>query len=282
MKSIRDSYILSNGNKIPCVGFGTWRLPEAEDTVDTIKTAIDCGYRHIDTAYSYDNEISVGKAIRTCGLKRNELFITTKLSNGNHGYENTMKEFEISMNKLDIDYFDLYLIHWPRPLAIRNQWKELNEGTWKAFEELYKAGKVKAIGVSNFLDTHLEVLLETATVAPMVNQLELHPRYVQRDVVGYCKDHRMIVEAWSPLIKGQLDHPVLIELAKRHNKSAAQILLGWSIQNGFLPLPKASSKERMMENADIFDFTLSEEDIDSLKVLEALGKTGPHLDSAEF
>jgi diketogulonate reductase-like aldo/keto reductase len=224
----------------------------------------------------------VGKAIRTCGLKRNELFVTTKLSNGNHGYENTMKEFEISMNKLDIDYFDLYLIHWPRPLAIRNQWKELNEGTWKAFEELYKAGKVKAIGVSNFLDTHLEVLLETATVAPMVNQLELHPRYVQRDVVGYCKDHRMIVEAWSPLIKGQLDHPVLIELAKRHNKSAAQILLGWSIQNGFLPLPKASSKERMMENADIFDFTLSEEDIDSLKVLEALGKTGPHPDSAEF
>lgn len=282
MKSIRDSYILSNGNKIPCVGFGTWRLPEAEDTVDTIKTAIDCGYRHIDTAHSYDNEISVGKAIRTCGLNRNELFVTTKLSNGNHGYENTMKEFEISMNKLDIDYFDLYLIHWPRPLAIRNQWKELNEGTWKAFEELYKAGKVKAIGVSNFLDTHLEVLLETATVAPMVNQLELHPRYVQRDVVGYCKDHRMIVEAWSPLIKGQLDHPVLIELAKRHNKSAAQILLGWSIQNGFLPLPKASSKERMMENADIFDFTLSEEDIDSLKVLEALGKTGPHPDSAEF
>lgn len=282
MKSIQDNYVLSNGNKVPCVGFGTWKLTDTDSTVDTIKTAIDNGYRHIDTAYSYKNERSVGKAIRSSGLKRNELFVTTKLSNNGHGYENTMKEFEMSMEQLDIDYLDLYLVHWPRPLAIRDTWKELNEGTWRVFEELYKAGKVKAIGVSNFLDTHLDVLLDTATVAPMVNQLELHPRYVQRDVVEYCKDCGMIIEAWSPLIKGEFDHPVLIELAKKHNKSVAQILLRWSIQHGFLPLPKASSKERMIENAAIFDFNLTEEDIEAMKVLESLGKTGAHPDTAPF
>lgn len=282
MNSIQDNYVLSNGNKIPCVGFGTWKLPDTASTVDTIKTAIDSGYRHIDTAYSYYNERSVGKAIRSCGLQRNELFVTTKLSNGGHGYENTMKEFEMSMVQLDIDYVDLYLIHWPRPLSIRDSWIELNEGTWKAFEELYKAGKVKAIGVSNFLDTHLDALLDTATVAPMVNQLELHPRYVQKGVVEYCKDRRMIVEAWSPLIKGEFDHPVLIEISKKHNKSVAQILLRWSIQHGFLPLPKASSKERMLENAAIFDFNLTEEDIEAMKVLETLGRTGAHPDTAPF
>ncbi|MDD4112723.1 MAG: aldo/keto reductase [Herbinix sp.] len=282
MNDIQDSYILSNGNKIPCVAFGTWKLPEADSTVDIIKTAIDCGYRHIDTAFSYYNEMSVGKAVRTCGLKRNELFVTTKLSNDSHGYENTIMEFEKSMSNLDIDYVDLYLVHWPRPLSIRNSWKELNEGTWKAFEELYKAGKIKAIGVSNFLENHLEAILDTATIAPMVNQLELHPQYVQRDVVEYCKDRRMIVEAWSPLIKGAFDHPVLIEIAKKHNKSIAQVLLRWSIQNGFLPLPKASKRERMLENADIFNFKLTEEDIDAMKALESLGKTGAHPDTAEF
>lgn len=282
MNSIQDSYVLSNNNKIPCVGFGTWKLLEDNFSVDTIKKAIDCGYRHIDTAFSYHNEKSVGRAIRTCGLKRNELFVTTKLSNGGHGYENTMKEFEMSMNNLDIEYVDLYLVHWPRPLSIRDTWREHNEGTWKAFEELYNAGKVKAIGVSNFLESHLDAILETATIAPMVNQLELHPQYVQRDVVEYCKNHRIIVEAWSPLIKGEFDHPVLMEIAKKHNKSVAQVLLRWSIQHGFLPLPKASRKERMLENADIFDFMLSDEDIEAMKDLESLGKTGAHPDTAEF
>jgi diketogulonate reductase-like aldo/keto reductase len=282
MNSISDSYVLSNGYKIPCVGFGTWKLDESDSTVDTIKTAIDCGYRHIDTAYSYYNEKSVGKAIRSCSLKREDLFVTTKLGNGSHGYEKTLKEFEISMNNLDIDYVDLYLIHWPRPLSIRDSWREHNEGSWKAFEELYKAGKIKAIGVSNFLDTHLDAILETATIAPMVNQLELHPRYVQTDVVQYCKDRRMIVEAWSPLIKGDFSHPVLVEIASKYNKSVAQILLGWSIQQGFLPLPKSSNKERMIENSNIFDFKLSDEDLEAMKVLETLGRTGAHPDTAEF
>lgn len=282
MNSIQDCYVLSNGNKIPCVGFGTWNLTESSTTVDIIKTAIDCGYRHIDTAFGYHNEASVGKAVRTCGLKRNELFVTTKLSNGSHGYENTMKEFEMSMNNLEIDYVDLYLIHWPRPIAVRDTWKEHNEGTWKAFEELYNAGKVKAIGVSNFLDTHLEALLDTATIAPMVNQIELHPRYVQRDAVRYCKERRIVVEAWSPLMRGEFNYPVLVDISKKYNKTIPQILLRWSIQHGFLPLPKSSTRERMLENANIFDFQLSEEDIEAMKVLETYGRTGPHPDTAEF
>ncbi len=282
MKSIQDSYVLSNGIKIPCVGFGTWKLPDDEHTVDIIKTAIDCGYRHIDTAFAYKNESSVGKAIRGSGLKRNELFITSKLDNLSHGYYSTLKEFELTMNNLGLDYLDLYLIHWPRPMKFRDNWKEANEGTWKAFEELYNAGKIKAIGVSNFLNTHLEALLETAAVAPMIDQLELHPQYIQPETVTYCKDHRIIVEAWAPLIRGNLNLPLIMEIADKYKRTPAQILLRWSIQHGFLPLPKSSSRERMLENAAIFDFVLSQEDIEAMKALEVLGRTGPHPDTADF
>lgn len=282
MDSIQDSYVLSNGVKIPCMGFGTWKLPDDNHTVDIVKTAIDCGYRHIDTAYAYQNQTAVGKAIRGCGLKRNEIFVTSKLDNPSHGYENTLKEFELTMNQLELEYLDLYLIHWPRPLQFRDNWKEMNEGSWKAFEELYQAGKIKAIGLSNFLEHHIDALLETATIAPMVDQLELHPQYVQREAVTYCKDHRMIVEAWSPLIKGQLEHPLLIEIANKYNKTVAQLLLKWSIQHGFLPLPKASTIERIRENANIFDFEISEEDIEAMKAMESLGRTGPHPDTVVF
>lgn len=282
MDSIQDCYVLSNGIKIPCVGFGTWKLPNSQSSVDIIKTAIDCGYRHIDTAFAYQNEISVGKAVRECGLKRSELFVTSKLDNPDHGYENTMKEFDMTMTYLGIGYLDLYLIHWPIPLSYRDCWKEMNEGTWKAFEELYQEGKIKAIGVSNFLEHHIDALLETATIAPMVNQLELHPQYPQRDAVNYCKEKRIILEAWSPLIKGQMDHPILQELAHKYNKTAAQVLLRWSIQHGFLPLPKTSSRERMLENADIFDFELTPDDIEVMKSLEMYGLTGAHPDSAPF
>ncbi len=282
MDCIQDSYVLSNGIKIPCVGFGTWKLPNAQSTVDIVKAAIDCGYRHIDTAYAYQNELSVGKAVRECGLKRSELFITSKLDNPDHGYEKTMNEFDMTMSNLGIDYLDLYLIHWPIPLAYRDCWKEMNEGTWKAFEELYQEGKIKAIGVSNFLEHHIDALLETASIAPMVDQLELHPQYPQRDAVNYCKEKRIILEAWSPLIKGQMDHPILKELARKYGKTAAQILLRWSIQHGFLPLPKTSSKERMQENADIFDFDLTPDDIEAMKALEMYGLTGTHPDSAPF
>lgn len=282
MNSVQDNYVLSNGIKIPCVGFGTWKLPNTVQTEDIVKTALDCGYRHIDTAFMYQNEESVGRAIRHSGIDRKEIFVTSKLSNQNHGYESTLKEFEQSMNQLGLDYLDLYLIHWPIPLKNRNDWKEANQGTWRAFEELYRAGKIRSIGVSNFLTHHLEALLDTAAIAPMVDQLELHPQYVQRDAVNYCKDHRIIVEAWAPLIRGQFDHPVILSLAEKYQKSPAQILLRWSLQHGFLPLPKSSSKDRMLSNANFFDFTLSEEDIDALTVLEKLGPTGQHPDSVDF
>lgn len=282
MNSIQDSYVLSNAVKIPCVGFGTWKMVEGKDTVDAVLAAIDCGYRHIDTAYAYRNEESVGKAVRECGLKRSELFVTSKLDNPDHGYENTLKAFDRTMNNLGIDYLDLYLIHWPIPIAFKDNWREANEGTWKAFEELYKDGKIKAIGVSNFLEHHLDALLESAEIAPMVDQLELHPQYPQRDTVNYCKEHRIIVEAWSPLMKGQMDHPLLNEIASKYHKTPAQVLLRWSIQHGLLPLPKTMKKERMIENAQIFDFELSEEDIEALKALEVFGRTGPHPDALAF
>jgi diketogulonate reductase-like aldo/keto reductase len=282
MDNIQDSYVLSNGIKIPCVGFGTWKLQNDNHTVDIVKIAIDCGYRHIDTAFAYQNEESVGKAIRECGLKRNDLFVTSKLDNSDHGYENTLKEFEMTMNNLDIDYLDLYLIHWPRPIKYRDNWQEANEGTWKAFEELYNSGKIRAIGVSNFLDYHIDALMESAMVAPMVNQLELHPQYVQKETVNYCKDHRMIVEAWSPLMKGKMEHPAILGIAHKYNKTPAQVLLRWSIQHGFVPLPKASRKDRILENAAIFDFELSVDDIEAMKELEELGRTGPHPDTAPF
>jgi methylglyoxal/glyoxal reductase len=282
MNNIQDCYVLSNGVKIPCVGFGTWKLPKDDTTTEIVKTAIDCGYRHIDTAFAYQNEKYVGKAIRESGFKRSELFVTSKLDNPDHGYEKTLKAFELTMDNLGFDYLDLYLIHWPIPLAYRDCWKEVNEGTWRAFEELYTEGKIKAIGVSNFLEHHIDALLETAKIAPMVDQLELHPQYTQRDTVNYCKEKRMIVEAWSPLIKGQMDHPVLLEIAAQYNKTTAQVLLHWSIQNGYLPLPKTTSRDRMLENADIFDFELTVEDFEALKVLEAYGLTGHHPDSTPF
>ncbi len=282
MNSIRDNYVLSNGVKIPCVGFGTWKLPGDASTVEIIKTAIDCGYRHIDTAYAYQNEASVGKAIRGCGLKRSELFVTSKLDNADHGYENTLKAFERTMNNLGLDYLDLYLIHWPIPVKYRENWKAANEGSWKAFEELYQEGRIKAIGVSNFLEHHIDALLETALVAPMVDQLELHPRYPQRDAVNYCKDHLMIVEAWGPLLQGHMGHPLLEELSAKYGRTPAQILLRWSIQHGFLPLPKSTSKTRMLENMDIFEFEIDAEDLEAMKRLEELGQLGPYPDHIVF
>ena len=282
MQSVQDTFKLVNGVSIPCVGFGTWRTPDGEVAVSSVEAALDAGYRHIDTAAAYGNEKSVGIAIKKSGIPRKDIFVTSKLHNTDHGYENTLRAFEKTLAELDMDYLDLYLIHWPNPIFFRERWKEANAGSWKAFEELYNDGKIKAIGVSNFLEHHLEALLESATIAPMVDQLELHPQYVQRDAVNYCKDHRMIIEAWSPLIRGRLDHPLLHKLAEKYNKTPAQILLRWSIQHGFLPLPKASSAERMKENADIFDFELSEEDIEKMKVLEEFGRTGAHPDTAEF
>lgn len=283
MKSIQDTFTLSNGVKIPCVGFGTWNLENSQSGIDIIKTAIDCGYRHIDTAAAYHNENAVGRAVTTSGLPREEMFVTSKLDNASHGYEETLAAFDRTMNELGLDYLDLYLIHWPKPYAIRDRWKILNEGTWLAFEELYEKGLIKAIGVSNFLEHHLEPIFDKCNVMPMVNQIEIHPQYPQYDIVSFCKSNGILVEAWSPLIGGRaFKNAILIEMAKKYGKTVSQICLRWSIQMGALPLPKSSTAQRMRENADIFDFEISAEDINVLRQLEELGSVGSHPDTAEF
>lgn len=262
MKSLTDCYVLGNGVRIPCVGFGTWRAENGETAVSAVREAIAQGYRHIDTAAAYGNEESVGAAIRQSGVKREELFITSKLQNTAHGYEETMAAFEESMSRLGLRYLDLYLIHWPNPIKYRDRWQQANAGTWRAFEELYRAGRIRAIGVSNFRPRHLDELLKTAEVAPMADQIRLCPGETQDEVTAYCREHQMLLEAYSPLGTGKIfEVPELKSLSEKYGKTIAQICIRWSLQMGFLPLPKSVTAARIRENADVFGFELSEEDV---------------------
>ena len=262
LKQLSDTYTLSNGVKIPCVGFGTYRIPNGEVAENAVKNAIEIGYRHIDTAAGYKNEESVGKAIKLSGVKREDIFVTSKLHNLSHGYEKTMEGFEMTMKNLEMDYLDLYLIHWPNPESFRDSWKEANAGSWKAFEEFYKAGRIRAIGISNFLPHHIDALMETAKISPMVNQIRLCPGNIQAETVKFCRERNILLEAYSPLATGRVfESKELEEIGKKYNKSVAQICVRWSIQMEFLPLPKTSTPSRMVENADIFNFNLSEEEV---------------------
>ncbi|BCJ96023.1 dehydrogenase [Anaerocolumna cellulosilytica] len=262
MKSLKDTYELYNGVNIPCIGFGTWQTPDGEVAVSSVKEAIAAGYRHIDTAAGYNNEESVGLAVKESYVPREELFITSKLHNNDHGYEATLAAFELTMKKLELDYLDLYLIHWPNPIKFRDTWKEANAGSWKAFEELYKAGKIRAIGVSNFMPHHMDALLETAKIKPMVNQIRLCPGETQEAAVSYCKSNQIQLEAYSPLGTGRVfEVKEMQELSKKYNKSIAQICVRWSLQMGYLPLPKSVTPERIRENGDVFDFEISLDDV---------------------
>lgn len=262
MKALTDCYTLSNGVKIPCLGFGTWQTPDGETAVSAVLSAIGAGYRHIDTAEGYGNEKSVGAAVKKSGVDRKELFITSKLWNSNHGYEKTLAAFEKTMKRLDTDYLDLYLIHWPNPIAFRGNWRDANAGTWKAFEELYRAGRVRAIGVSNFRPHHLEELMKTATVAPMVNQIRLCPGDTQDETADFCRSRGILLEAYSPLGTGRIfGVPEMKALAEKYGRSVAQICIRWSLQRGYLPLPKSVTPERIEENARVFDFELEEADV---------------------
>lgn len=282
MKSLTDCYTLSNGVKIPCIGYGTY-LMEGDSAVSTVKEAVTAGYRHIDTASFYGNEEGVGRALKECGVPREELFVTTKLWNDDQGYESTLKAFDLSMKKLGLDYLDLYLIHWPAPAKIRDRYVEYNRETWRAFEKLYREGKIRAIGVSNFLEHHLKPLMETAEIKPMVNQLELHPAFPQRETVDFCRENGMVVEAWSPLMRGRsFDNPLLLELAEKYGKSVPQILVRWCVQYGVLPLPKTQNPGRMRDNAAVFDFELTAADMEKMRELETLGRTGKDPDTAPF
>ena len=262
MKSLSDCYKLSNGVEIPCVGFGTWQTPAGEIALSSVLSAIEAGYRHIDTAQDYGNEESVGMAVRKSGIPRNELFITSKLANREHGYEKTLAAFEETMKKLQLDYLDLFLIHWPNPIAFRNNWQEANAESWKAFEELYNAGRIRAIGISNFRPQHMDELLKTAQVTPMVNQIRLCPGDTQDEVVDYCRARDILLEAYSPLGVGKIFAvPAMEEIAKKYGKSIAQICIRWSLQRGYLPLPKSVTPNRIRENTEVFNFALEAEDV---------------------
>jgi diketogulonate reductase-like aldo/keto reductase len=283
MKALSDCYRLSNGVEIPCVGFGTWQTPDGAVAVSSVREAVVLGYRHIDTAAIYGNEESVGEGIRQGGVPRKELFITTKLWNDEHGYDTTLKAFELSMRKLRLEYLDLYLIHWPNPLKFRGNWEEANAETWRAFEELYQAGRVRAIGVSNFQARHIDALLKTAKVVPQVNQIRLCPGDVQDEAVRCSRGSNMLIEAYSPLGTGAIFKvPELQELAKAHGKTAAQICMRWSLQMGFLPLPKSVTPARIRENAGVFDFELSGEDMQKIAALKGAAGYAQDPDTADF
>ena len=262
MNNQNDCYKLINGVEIPCIGFGMWQTPDNKTGVNAVKSAIQAGYTHIDTAQAYGNEDCVQKAIAESGVNRKDLFITTKLWNTNHSYDLTMKSFEESLRKLGTDYVDLFLIHWPNPASFRDHWQKANAESWKAMEELYEAGKIRAIGISNFRPHHIEALLETAKIKPMVNQIRLCPGETQDEVVDYCKAQGMVIEAYSPLGTGKIfDVPQMKELADKYGKSIAQICVRWSLQRGYLPLPKSVTPSRIEENLKVFDFELEDADV---------------------
>ena len=257
-----QNYTLANGVQIPAVGLGTWQTPDDETGYQAVLSALKLGYRHIDTAQGYRNEDIVGRAVRDSGISREEVFITSKLDNPNHGYDNTIRSFEETVQKLGTDYVDLFLIHWPNPLQYRSTWQQTNAETWKAFEELYHAGKIRAIGISNFRQHHIDELLKTAEITPMVNQIRLCPGDTQDELVQYCRERNILLEAYSPLGTGQIFKvPEMQALAEKYHKSIAQICIRWSLQNGFLPLPKSVTAERIRENIDVFGFELSDEDV---------------------
>lgn len=275
MNSLTDTYVLSNGVKIPCLGYGTWQTPDGEVARDSVKCALEVGYRHIDTAFAYDNEVSVCEGIRASGVRREDIFLTTKHWITDRGYEKTIATAEASLKNLGTDYIDLYLIHWPAVAKVSPEWKEINYSTWRGFEKLYKDGKIRAIGVSNFLPSHIEALNEFAEVKPMVNQIEFHPGYIQPEVDAYCKENNILVEAWSPLGCGKvLGDPTVNAIAEAHGKTAAHVCLRYVMQHGVLPLSKSVTPSRILDNTKIFDFTLTDEEMKTLDAMPVVGYSG--------
>ena len=275
MLNLAEGYLLSNGVKIPCVGYGTWQTPAGDVARDSVVAALQCGYRHIDTATAYGNEASVGEGLRLSGVKREEIFLTTKQWTDVRGYEKTVEAGEKALKALGTDYIDLYLVHWPAVQKYSAQWQELNASTWKGFEKLYKDGKVRAIGVSNFLPEHLAALTRQCEIPPMVDQVEFHPGYIQKNVLDYCNENNIRMEAWSPLGSGRmLANPLLNEIGAAHGKSAAQVCVRYAIELGVVPLPKSVHAERLAANADVFDFSLTTGELAALNAMPETGYSG--------
>ena len=251
--------VLSNGVKMPSIGFGTYKSGNDEETAKIVKYALKIGYRQIDTASFYGNEVGIGNGIKESGINREDIFLVTKLWNDDHGYDKTIEAFNKSLERLQVDYIDLYLVHWPN---------KLNSETCKAFEYLYKTGKLKSIGFCNFKVAHLEELKKTAQIMPMVNQIEIHPQSSKNDMLSYCEENNIQLVAWSPIMRGKLfSNELMIGLAEKYKKTIAQIILRWHLQRGVIPIPKSSNEERIKENLNIFDFELSNDDIKTIDLL---------------
>ena len=267
-----DFFTLSNGVKIPCLGYGTWQTPNGGVTESCVKNALNAGYRHIDTAFIYGNEAEVGAGIRASGVVREEIFVTTKHWVTERGYEKTVAAVETSLRLLGLDYIDLYLVHWPCVEKCSPAWKEINADTWRGFEKMYKDGKLRAIGVSNYQQKHIDALIDMAEIKPMVNQLEFHPGYTQLENVRYMQSRGLLVEAWSPMGSGAvLGDARLAAIASKYGKTVAQLCIRFALQEGILPLPKSTDPARMASNMQVFDFEISAEDLAALENLPTLG-----------
>ncbi|MEK4534720.1 MULTISPECIES: aldo/keto reductase [Peribacillus] len=275
ISSIEETITLHNGVKMPQLGFGVFKVKNGSETVESVKKAIEVGYRSIDTAAVYENEEGVGQAIRESGISREELFITSKVWNTDQGYETTLQAFDDSLKRLGLEYLDLYLIHWPG--------KDKYLETWKALEKLYNEGKVKSIGVSNFHVHHLEKLLANSEIKPVVNQIELHPLLTQVEIRDYCEKHDIKVEAWSPLGRGSLiEEPTINHIAKKHGKSSAQVLIRWHLQHEIVVIPKSITPSRIEENAQVFDFSLSLNEMNQIDALNKNERFGSNPDELLF
>jgi diketogulonate reductase-like aldo/keto reductase len=269
LKNTVECFRLNNGVLIPKIGFGTYKVEDGQETVNSIKWALEAGYRHIDTASIYRNEVSVGTGITESGIDRKEIFVTSKLWNDDQGYDNTIKAFKTSLKNLNMEYLDLYLIHWPQIQNLQS---------WRALEDLYNDGLIKAIGVSNFQISHLKEIIENCRIKPMINQVELHPQFPQEELREFCGKNDIFIESWGPLMQGKIfSIPLMEELSEKYKKTIGQITLRWHYQIGVISLPKSVNKERIFSNIDIFDFEIEEEDMKKIKNLKG-ERIGTHPD----
>jgi len=274
MKSINNAVKLNNGLMMPWLGFGVFQIDDGPEVERAVSYALEVGYRSIDTATVYKNEIGVGKAIKESGIPREDIFLTTKVWNDDMRKKRTLEAFEESLSRLDTDYVDLYLVHWP----VEGFYKE----AWIKMEEIYDSGRSKAIGVSNFQEHHLDDILEFSIV-PAVNQIEFHPYLLQPGLLEFCQKHKVQVEAWSPLMQGHiLDNPVIQEIAGGYGKTTAQVILRWDLQHEVVTIPKSVNNDRILENADIFDFELTPSEIARLDALDIGMRNGPDPDNFDF
>lgn len=272
---ISGCVLLNNCQKMPYFGLGVFQLKDGDEVIKAVDYALKVGYRHIDTAALYDNEKGVGTAIKNSGIKRKDIFVTSKLWNSDQGYESALKAFDTSLKKLGMDYLDLYLVHWP----VKGKYKE----SWKALEKIYRDGRAKAIGVSNFLRHHITDLLEVAEIMPMVNQMEFHPYLIQQDLIDFCKQNNIIYQAWSPLMQGHVVELELIQsLAQKYGKTPAQIVLRWDLQKGVVTIPKSVHPDRILSNSQIFDFEISCGDMKAIDSLDKNFRFGAHPDNFDF